>query len=512
MSLATMLKSKGSFKLDLSANLAGMGWYALVQFVCIPFYIKFLGVEGYGLIGFYVMLQTMLQVLDLGLTPTINRELARHSVRPELAGEARDLVRTMEAGYWVVGALIGTMIMAVAPLIAGHWIQAAGIPAERVRQAVVAMGVLFVFQWPVAFYQAGLIGLHRQVLANAIKIGGATLSGGGALIVLWLVSPTARAFFLWQATVAAVQSAVLLVCLWHTMPAADRKPRLNFKLLRGVSRFAAGMSGITVSAVILTQLDKLILSRICSLEVFGYYTLAGMFGRGLMMLGVPVFDTIFPRFSALAAAHDERTMDQLYHRASQVMAVLVVPLATVLALFSSDILLLWTRSPEIARNAATIACVLTVGTAINTLMFLPYALQLAHGWVSIGLKMNLGLIILLVSTIWILATRYGGIGAASAYLVLMCLYMAMGVPLTHRRLLKGATTGWFLRDIGLPAAAVLLVGGLGRAFYNHAATPLVAAVSLGLVFVATIMAAAFAAPQVRAWLVAALSKIRPAYV
>jgi len=44
------------------ANFAGTGWAALMQIVCIPLYIKFMGIEAYGLIGFYLVLQAMLQV------------------------------------------------------------------------------------------------------------------------------------------------------------------------------------------------------------------------------------------------------------------------------------------------------------------------------------------------------------------------------------------------------------------------------------------------------------------
>ena len=79
----------------------------LLQMACVPLYIRFLGVEAYGLIGFYLMLQAILQVLDLGLSPTMNREMARYSVQPEKADEARDLVRTLELGYWLIGLMIG---------------------------------------------------------------------------------------------------------------------------------------------------------------------------------------------------------------------------------------------------------------------------------------------------------------------------------------------------------------------------------------------------------------------
>lgn len=199
MTFLNKLGSKHSLKLDLSANLAGMGWGILVQFVCIPFYIKFLGVEGYGLIGFCVMMQTLVQMLDLGITPTINREMARYSIRPELAAEARDLVRTIEIGYAALGGVIALMIILLAPFVASHWIHAVNISGLEVREAVMAMGLLLFLQWLVTFHQAGLIGLHQQVFVNAVKIVAAGLSSGGALLVLWLASATPTSLFLWQA-------------------------------------------------------------------------------------------------------------------------------------------------------------------------------------------------------------------------------------------------------------------------------------------------------------------------
>ena len=53
------------------------------------------------------------------------------------------------------------------------------------------------------------------------------------------------------------------------------------QLLKGIWRFTAGMSGISILAVILTQLDKVILSKMLSLEMFGYYTLASMVAMSL---------------------------------------------------------------------------------------------------------------------------------------------------------------------------------------------------------------------------------------
>ena len=90
-------------KKNFVANLTGSGWSAILGLACTPLYVKFLGMEAYGLIGFYLTMNGVIQVLDLGLSPTMTREMARYSALPEKAGEARDFVRTLEIGYWLIG-------------------------------------------------------------------------------------------------------------------------------------------------------------------------------------------------------------------------------------------------------------------------------------------------------------------------------------------------------------------------------------------------------------------------
>ncbi len=66
-------------KRNIIANFAGQGWAALMALAFVPLYIKFLGIEAYGLIGFFAMLQGAFQILDFGLSQTMNREMARYS-------------------------------------------------------------------------------------------------------------------------------------------------------------------------------------------------------------------------------------------------------------------------------------------------------------------------------------------------------------------------------------------------------------------------------------------------
>lgn len=496
-------------KENILANIAGQGWAAILQLAVVPLYLKFLGIESYGLIGFYTVLQAIIQILDLGVSPTMTREMARYSSQEEKGRQMRDFVRTLEIGYWVIGIVIGFALVCGSSLIAEHWIKSTSLPKSTIVLAVRMMGIISFFQWPFSFYQGGLMGLQRQLVFNGIKITMSTLNSVGSVLVLWLVSPTIVSFLRWQLLVSVLQVSFLAVFLWRSLPGKIYSPRINPSLLRTTWRFAAGMSGMSITAVVLTQMDKIVLSKLLSLEQFGYYILASVVAGGLGMIIAPLFNAFFPRFTALVTAGDHETLRRLYHRGSQTMAVLLLPPATVIAFFSFDVILAWTGNAETARNTSLILSLLVVGTAFNGLMNMPYVLQLSYGWTSIGLRINIFFIGTMVPLLIGATSYYGSTGAASVWLVLNTIYLFIGVPLTHRRLLKAEMGRWYVEDIGLPLMASIFICGASKLIIPHPVSRVWMAATLMLVVSAVFAGTALSAREIREWIFSRLPNKTP---
>ncbi|MBI5014199.1 MAG: polysaccharide biosynthesis protein [Deltaproteobacteria bacterium] len=476
------------------ANLFGSGWGTLIGLVCTPLFIRFLGMDAYGLIGFFVTLQGVVQIVDMGLSPTMNREMARYSVLPEKAAEARDFVRTLEIGYWALGILIGVTIVLSAPIIASHWIRPGRLTVGEVRSAIAIMGLLVALQWPFSLYQGGLLGLQRQVLLSCITVATSTLGSLGAVLILWKVSPTLLAFFLWQIGIVILQVAFTTVALWRSLPAADQPARIVPRLVRNVGRFAIGVSGISVMALVLTQFDKVILSKMLDLKSFGYYVLAGVVGNGLMVLVAAMFNTVYPRFCALVVLRDEQGLKEIYHGSTQILAIMILPVASVIVFFSRDIVFLWIQDPVIAQNVGPIAAILTIGTALNGMMNIPFALQLAHGWTRLGLVITAMFVFTFVPTMVVMCARFGAIGAAAVWASLNAVYMVLGVPLTHRKLLRGEAVVWLARDFLPPLAAAVSIVVLGRAIHGDGKGPASEILFLGLLYLCALIGSGLAAP------------------
>lgn len=451
-----------SVKRNLTANFLGNAWTALLGLGLVPIYIRFLGIEAYGLIGVFVTLTGLLALLDLGLGSTVNRETARLAVREGAAQQMRDLVRTLEIPYWAVGALIASIVVAASPILAYQWVRPENLEPAAVLTAFVIMGLTIAVQWPLSFYSGALMGLQRQVLLNAIIVTAATVRGLGAIAILLLVSPTIEAFFVWQGSVGAVQTAVTAALLWRSLPDGSRRARFRLQTLKGVWRFAAGMTGIAVVSTILTQADKVILSRMLSLENFGYYVLAGTAALSLLRLTGPVYYAIYPRFTNLVELGATDDLASLYHRSAQVLSLLVLPAAAVLALNSRELLLLWTQSATTAANTHVLVSILVAGTTLNAIMHIPYALQLASGWTRLALVGNIVAVVLLIPLMIILTFRFGAVGAASVWVVLNTGYVIISIQVMHRRLLVGHMRRWYLQDVGAPLTAAVLVAGAAR--------------------------------------------------
>jgi O-antigen/teichoic acid export membrane protein len=450
------------FKRSIAANLVGKLWLGLANFIFVPFYIRYLGIEAYGLVGFFASLLAIFALLDMGAGTALSRQLATFAVAPGESGRAATLVRSLEYVYLLTAVLLGAGTFLAAPWIAHTWLKPVGLSLPATITALRLMAVVAALRWPVALYTAALVGLQRQVALNVLTTIMVTLQGAGALVVLQVVSPTIQAFFTWQVAVAAIQLCVFPVVVWRSLGVAAAEARFSTQSLRQIVRFAAGVAGITATSILLTQADKVILSKYLPLQDFGYYTLSWSIANVFSLVSMAFYTGLLPSLSQLAAPTQERQLSRLYHRGCQLLAVLTVPAALAVAFFAEPLLKLYVRSPEIASRSHGLLSVLVIGNLLLTLMVLPLALQLANGWTRLSLYKNIAAVIVFVPAMCLVVPRFGAMGAAWLWLSLTAGYFLIEVPIMHRRLLPSEKWNWYLADVAIPVSISIATLGAAR--------------------------------------------------
>jgi O-antigen/teichoic acid export membrane protein len=497
-------------KRNLVANFVASIWVAALSLLLVPLYVRHIGIEAYALVGVYGMLQAMTSLLDMGFSTTMNREMARASADPGYANEARTLVRTLEVIYWMIALLIGIGVIVLAPLLARHWLTGVNLSAEEIEHALVLIGLIMLMQWPFSFYSGGLMGLQRQVLLSGVQMGVGTLRGVGAILILWLISPTIQAFFGWQIFISALSTCLVAFLLWRSLPPSREIPRFQRKQLSKVWRFAAGVTAISALGLVLLQADKIILSKILTLEKFGYYVLAGAVVAGLYMLVNSVYNAVFPRLTQLVASGDQADLARFYHQSAQVMSIALIPAVVMLALFSEQFLLVWTSNPATAANTYQIVTLLAIGTGLHGISHVPWALQLANGWTSLGFYKNLVSVIVLVPLIVIFALRFGAIGGAAMWVVVNLGEVLICQQIMHRRLLVGELHRWYLVDVGAPLLTSLMIAVPAAYLIRGYHSRWVLMLLLAVIFALAMAASVAVVPVTRSWVVAQLTRLRTA--
>jgi O-antigen/teichoic acid export membrane protein len=454
----------GKVPRNIAANIGGQAAVVLLGLFCTPLYIKFLGIEVYGLLAFYLVAQAALQLFDLGFGATVNREVARLSASQPADGTLASFVVTFERWYWAFSAGVGLILLLTLPSLTSFWLRPEELAEAEVARSARIFALVAMFQWATSFYAMALMGLQRQVALNAIQVPFSVLATLGGVVFIWIGPRTITALLAWQATVMACQAVVVYHYFWSTIGCGRCDGRVRNQLLRDRWRFSAGMTGISTTGLLITHLDKWILSRLLSLEAFAHYSLAVTVSRALYLLITPVFNTYFPRLSALLIRREREPVRRCYHTASQIMAVLLLPMAFMLALFSKEIVQLWLHDADLAAAVAPLASILTIGTCLNGLMNIPFALQLAHGNTRIGLVINVCLLAFFLPSIAWATLQYGSGGGALMWAVGNALYLLVGIPVTHAYLLGGGVRTWLLRDLLPPAFASFAVVLLARWF------------------------------------------------
>ena len=435
---------------NVAANVVGRVVGGALVLGLTPLYVRTLGVEGYGLAGLATTIKTVLVAFDFGLATTLNRELARAAARQDDPDATRDLARSLELCYWLFAGVVGLLCVALAPVAAARWLDAPTLGARTVEQALVLIGILIALDLPFAVYSGALMGLQRQVTANVLQVAGLALRFGGAAFVVTHVSASIGAFLAWQCVAALAATASAGALVWSALPAGRRRPRVDRAELRRVWRFAAGMGLVTATGVGVMHVDKLIVARLLPLDQLGYYTIATTLAGVIYNLSGPVFAAAFPRLSGAVARGDRADLVSQYHAACQAVSVVVLPVAAVFIVFAPDLVRLWTGDPAVAARTRWLVPLLVGTAAVNALVTVPYALQLAFGSLRLTLIVHVLGLLLLTPAAVSLTLRVGAMGAAMGWTIYQLLALVVGVRFVHRRFLVGELGEWYRRDVAPP--------------------------------------------------------------
>lgn len=458
-----------STKKNIVSSYASQLYSAGIGIFIFPFYIKYMGAESYGLVGFFTMLQAWFALLDLGLTPTIARETARYHGGSMQALRYRQLFRALSTIFVSIAVIGGMALWLLAETIAYKWLQVETLSINMVVVAVQIMAASVPLRWLSGLYRGVITGSERLVWLSGFNAIIATLRFPAVFITMWQYGFTPTVFFWHQLAVAIVEVLGLYLMSNKLKPDVTKSDIIGWSIhpVKPVLKFALTIAFTSSVWVLVTQTDKLILSGILPLAEYGFFTLAVLVANGIMILSAPVSTVIMPRMTRLHAEGKHDEMIQVYRNATQLVSVVAGSASLTIAFFAEELLYAWTGDKEIASNAAPILTLYALGNGVLAVSAFPYYLQYALGNLRYHLIGNLVTVITLIPTIIWAASEHGGVGAGWAWLSINSLYLVLWVGYVHHKIQPGLHLGWLSKDILGIYVPVILFLFLASSYMNY---------------------------------------------
>jgi O-antigen/teichoic acid export membrane protein len=456
------VSSRVSLKANVVANILGQLWRGLLNIGVLPIYIHYLGIQSFGLVGIFATLLIALSWLDLGLRPALVREMARFIGGSVGIQEIRDLLHSIALIVLAIAVAIAIGIFLMAPWLAVHWITSQSVPIDVVQQALTIIGLVVGIGFAENIYVSALAGLQRQFMLNLIYGLVAAIRSFGAIAILAWISPTIQAFLLWQAASWLLSLGIVAYAVYCVLPSGSRAARFSRTALAEIWPFASGMIRVLILSTLLTQIDKLVLPRLLTLEAYGHYILASSVANTLFMAVWPIITAFYPRFTELVSRGDVLELTKAYHCGAQLVAAMLGPAAAMLVIFGDRALAVWTGNHDLSLATAPLLAALAAGALLNGITWIPYHLQLAYGWTTLAVKVNAAAVAIVIPMFFLVVPTFGALGAASLWAVLNLCYVTVFIALMHRRLLPAEMWRWCRDDVALPIGAAFLVCALAR--------------------------------------------------
>ena len=492
-----------SLKRNILASYASQIYVTLVGILILPLYLKYMGAEAYGLVGFFTMLQAWFNLLDMGLTPTVARETARFSGGATDALSYRRLLRALQLIFFVVALVGGGAMFVFSGLIADSWLKVQTLPLEQVQLALQLMAFGVALRWMSGLYRGCISGSEQLVWLGGFNAFVATLRFVGLLPVLIWVGHSPAVFFTYQLFVAVVELAGLAVKAYGLFPAVPQGQQLGwspaslFTPIRPVLKFSLTIAFTSSVWVLVTQTDKLVLSGILPLAEYGYFTLAVLVAGGITIISGPISMVIMPRMARLYAEGNHDEVRRIYNQAAQLVSVIAGSLAVTLIVCTESLLFAWTGNRELTQAAAPILQLYAIGNGLLSLGAFPYYLQYARGNLRYHLIGNLVLVVLLIPAIVVAAMKAGGIGAGWVWVGMNALYLTFWVGYVHSKLEPGLHWNWLVSNVFVILLPTLLVGLALSHFLPDVHSRMLEFVHVAAITTACMLVAAVASPSLR---------------
>lgn len=343
---------------NIVANWSQIVVSALTVFILYPILIERLGETQYGtwllimsIAGYFLMMQ-------LGVPMANVRFLSQYMARKDWTGMSR-VLSTNLLFFSAIG--LATVIVGVLlSLVLGALFD---IPAQYLANARVAM-VLVALEVGIRFATetvSGLFHARQQFVAMAVIKNVFSVLRALAMVLFVVYDQGLIWLALIVLVVTIAQSVVMFVYAFRNTPQAKvSRSLVSADTFRETFGFGVYVLLLQLAARLSFNTDAMVLGAVVSVAAVVYFSIASSLLLYLTDAVVGIAQTIMPRVSSQHATGDTDGIGDSYLTLSRYVSWLLVPVCTLLVIYSEPFFLLWIGE-DFAETSSSILTIMVIG-------------------------------------------------------------------------------------------------------------------------------------------------------
>lgn len=414
---------------NILTNYLAVIWMGGLSILLIPFYLRLLGAQQWGVVAICMALQAFFTLLDAGLSQIMPRDIARVAHSFEVRLKTFIVYQRAYIALALGGFIVGQLVV---PWLVDHWFGGGKTFTAQDIWAFHLVLLQFLFQFSNNSNIGYWNGMQMQSIANIRQCFFGLFKHVGALCFVYFWRADALAYLLPFAVITSIEYVSNRMSIRSTY----RDTKLDAIQWSDYKKLGqeAGMLFIGVLiGMLASQMDRIVLSKYVDTASFGVYVIVANLGLAVMQLQHPLIRAFLPRITQDLASNNHSS---LKHLALGVLLLCIFP-CLVLALLSPWILQVWIESPAVVEEGALPLSLLFCAVAFNALYQLIYQRILVLGDGIVAVKINLIILVVLVPLLVLTVPNLGIVSGALYWLLMTLIQLFLGFlwlknhPLPH---------------------------------------------------------------------------------
>ncbi len=396
---------------NAAGNLVSQCVPMAVAIVSMPWLIRGLGTDRFGVMTLAWMVLGYFSLFDLGLGRALTKMVAEKlghgedEVIPGLIWSAMTLM--MSLGF------AGTVFVAwITPWLVKDALKITGPLQDESLGAFYLMALALPFLIGTSGLRGVMEAYQKLRTANVLRMSTALAILLGPLAVLPFTTDLRAAVGVAAAARLASFVGYAWLCL-SVVPGLKNGFGFRREFLRPMLGYGSWMTAVNIINPLMVQMDRFLVGAIVSTAAVTYYTTPYELITKGWFLSNAVLGVIFPAFATSYVQDRKRTV-MLFERCLRYVAIILFPLALVSIGAGHEMMMIWLGA-DFARQSTSVMQWLAIGVLLNGLAQVPSALIQGIGRPDLTFKIHLAELPPYLLAAWVLTSRYGITGTAMAW-------------------------------------------------------------------------------------------------